>query len=69
MKAAIEALPFENSKLTITATAQGQDFATLLSARLKRIADAKEPPKLIESTRGVTIEPAPPSVPDRRSRR
>jgi hypothetical protein len=51
MKAAIEALPFEKPKLAVIATVQGQDVASLLEARLRRIEDAK--------TKGLAIEGAP----------
>lgn len=43
MKAAIEALPFESPKLSATAIVQGQDFAALLEARLKRTQELAPP--------------------------
>jgi len=41
MRAAIAALPFEKPKLAVTAVVEGQNFAALLEARCKRIAEAR----------------------------
>jgi hypothetical protein len=52
MKAAIEALPFENPKLSATAFMPVRDFAAILDERLKRAkaVEAGEPmPKLIDA--------------------
>jgi hypothetical protein len=61
MRAAIEALPFESPKLSATAIVQGQDFAALLDARLKRIEVAKL--KVVDAEPGASV----PTAPDRRS--
>jgi hypothetical protein len=67
MKAAIEALPFERPKLAVTAVVDGQDIATLLDERLKRIAQAR--PINMSSTAPVTNPQLAPAIPDRRFRR
>jgi len=41
MRAAIEAAPYMHPKLSATAIVQGGNFAELLEARCKRIAEAK----------------------------
>ena len=49
IKAAVEALPFVHPKLAVTGLVAGQDFATLLEERLKKIHGTK--PKRIEQSR------------------
>ena len=66
MKAATEALPFVHPKLAVTGILDGQDFATLLDERLRRIAEAKT----INASAAPAPNPQlPPQVPDRRFRR
>jgi hypothetical protein len=65
IRCAVECLPFESPKLSATAIVQGQDFAALLDARLKRISEAQ----MMEGTAEVEIKPTLPSVSDRRFRR
>ena len=68
MRAAIAALPFEAPKLAVTANVEGQGFAALLEARLRRIAEAKNAeanPKVIENQPMQSVR----MVPDQRLRR
>ncbi len=65
MRAASEALPYEVPKLSATAILEGRDYATLLDARLARIAE----PKLINVTPENPPVRIPPTIHDRRFRR
>ena len=71
MRAAMACLPFETSKLAVTAQITEQDFATLLDRRLKRLEEMKA--NAIEATSLIDGEKVdvrlPPVVPDRRFRR
>ncbi len=63
MRAAIAALLFKSPNLAVTANVQGEGFAALLEARLRKIAQQKPEAITIEAT----PEPQAPLVPDRRS--
>jgi hypothetical protein len=68
LSAAIAAAPYVHPKLAVTANVQDQGIATLLEARLRRIAEAKNAeanPKAIESPPVQSV----PMVPDQRLRR
>ena len=52
MRAAIEALPFENPKLAVTATVTGGDFAERLERAMRRSGKSIEPLRMIEDQRG-----------------
>jgi hypothetical protein len=49
MKAAIEALPYEQPRLAVTAIVQGQDFGKLLDRAIERANGVRLAPKALPS--------------------
>src|SRR5437868_14840508 len=70
MKAAIELLPYTHPKLAVVAQVSGNDIATLLDRRLKRIEqmNGKPQPQTINQPQIEAPKPLP-RVADRRFRR
>src|SRR5262245_19420321 len=69
IRCAVAALPHEFPRLQVTAQIQDNDLATLLDARLKRIAERENEPRNGTEVAQVETRPYVPRVADRRFRR